>query len=261
MIPTRPHGAPCSCDVCVAWAKEVVGPPGTGLIVRRQAPVVRERSFAEMMQGFIDIAVNATGMSAEELRRLGEETGDALPQVDVDDKPNRDTVLTRGVPELHLEAVYDRDPIECDALVSVCSFLKSNHSLLVLSGGVGTRKTGSACYALVCGPGVFVTAEDLGQIALAKTEKNQEAWNRVRKAQTLIIDDLGLEYLDDKGWFFKVLNGLIDHRYSSKLKSIMTTNIDSNTFKQLYGDRIVDRIREKGRWVNLGGISARRKAG
>ncbi len=241
MSPDRPHYAPCGCDLCVAWAKQVVG-AGVPRVPHVTGTAVRQ----------------VTGLPLEELRRRSEEMGEEFPRGE--ERPTRETVAKRGVPEIHLDAVYDRDPIPCDALKNVQAFLGSRQTLLVLSGGVGIRKTGSACYALVQKPGVFVTADDLGRLAAAKDDESREGWQRAKRAQVLVVDDLGGEYLDDKGWFFRVLNGLIDHRYGARLKTIVTTNVDSPTFKQLYGDRIVDRLREAGRWVTLGGESIRRRA-
>lgn len=255
--PGRPHPVPCACDVCTAWAKAIVGDGKPA--PRQPSGLVRDLGVAEMVQKFVDIAVKATGLSADELRRRGEEMGEEFPQ-GIEQRADRETVVKRGVPEIHLEAIYDREPVDCDALKSVTTFLLGRQTLLILSGGVGIRKTGSACYALVRKPGVFVTADDLGRVAAAKDDESREAWQRARRAQVLVVDDLGGEYLDDKGWFFRVLNGLIDHRYGMKLKTIITTNVDSATFKQLYGDRIVDRLREAGRWVNLGGESVRKRA-
>jgi hypothetical protein len=147
---------------------------------------------------------------------------------------------------------------ECDSLARVQEFLGSDMTLLVLSGGVGTRKSGSACYGLVMRAGRYVTADDLSGLAASRDEDGVVSYRQIKKAGLLVIDDLGGEYVDDKGWFVRALNAVIDARYSACLKTILTTNLTAEQFKATYGERIADRIRESGRWRDIGGQSVRR---
>ena len=78
------------------------------------------------------------------------------------------------------------------------------------------------------------------------------------KVPLLVIDDLGAEFNDSKGFFASLLDELIDARYSHKLATIVTSNLDLEAFKTRYGVRIVDRIREAGRFVGCGAESLRR---
>jgi DNA replication protein DnaC len=166
-------------------------------------------------------------------------------------------VANRGVPEKHIRAVYDKPPIDCDAMRAVRDFLASDKTSLVLAGGTGTRKSGSACWALTQRPGVFVTEDEVLRLFASRLPDDVEAWRRIRQAQVLLVDDIG-EYSDDKGWGVKVITGLWNHRYSSELKLIVTANTTPAEFKSQWGERIVDRVRESGKFVELGGQSVRR---
>ncbi len=166
-------------------------------------------------------------------------------------------MVARGVPEKHLKAVYDRPPIDCEALRAVRDFLASEKTSLVLAGGTGTRKSGSACWALTQRPGVFITEDEVIRLQSSRLPEDVEAWRRARAAQVLVVDDIG-EYSDDKGWGVKVITGLWNHRYSSELKLIVTVNKTRQEFVREFGERIADRIRESGRFVVLGGESVRR---
>ena len=217
-----------------------------------------ERTTAEVMRDIQALAAKATGMTVEEMLAIGESRVD-LPQP-APSKPARESVANRGVPELHLRHIYDQDPVKCVSLDAVQDFLGSDMTLLVLSGGVGTRKSGSACYGLVMRAGRYVTADELSGLAASRDEDGIVSYRQVKKAGLLVVDDLGGEYVDDKGWFVRALNAVIDARYSSCLKTIMTTNLTAAQFKATYGERIADRIRESGKWWDIGGQSVRRTA-
>jgi len=65
-------------------------------------------------------------------------------------------------------------------------------------------------------------------------------------APALVLDDLGAEYLDDKGSFLVDLDELIDTFYANRRPLLITTNLDRDRFYQRYGSRIRDRLRECG---------------
>ena len=79
-------------------------------------------------------------------------------------------------------------------------------------------------------------------------------------APVLVVDDLGSEYNDAKGFFSALLDEVIDCRYGAKLPTVITTNLDSSGFSARYGARVVDRIREAGRFINCGNTSLRGRA-
>jgi hypothetical protein len=211
--------------------------------------------LAEFARRMMAMACKATGMNEYQIREAAAKMGDEIlepPRV----QESRQTVCDRGVPEKHIKAIYDREPIECDALRAVRDFLAGDKTTLVLAGGTGTRKSGSACWALTQRPGVFVTEDEVLRLYASRAPEDIESWRRIRQAQVLVVDDIG-EYSDDKGWGVKVITGLWNHRYSSELKLIVTVNKTPAEFKAEFGERIVDRVRESGRFVELGGQSVR----
>jgi hypothetical protein len=225
--------------------------------VLAESQAADERSTAEVMRGIQELAAKATGMTVDEM--LAADVPDDVP-APAFTRPSRESVANRGVPELHLRSIYDRDPVKCVSLDALQDFLGSDMTLLVLSGGVGTRKSGSACYGLVMRAGRYVTADELSGLAASRDEDGVVSYRQVKKAGLLVIDDLGGEYVDDKGWFVRALNAVIDARYSACLKTVLTTNLTAQQFKATYGERIADRIRESGKWWDIGGQSVRRGA-
>lgn len=252
--------APCNCNTCQEWASVVVA---TQMPRKERLPAFAARapepSTAEFMRAIVAIACKATGLNEAELRRRANEVSQQEPRIMLEDlaRVARGVVAARGVPEKHLRAIYDALPVECDALVAVRAFIASAQTMLVLSGGVGLRKTGSACWGLVQKPGVFITATELVRISASHGVEDVEAWRRARNSQLLVIDDVGGEYADAKGYAVKVVNEVFDHRYSSVIKTIITTNLPVLAFRKDYGERTADRIRESGKWVTLGGKSVR----
>lgn len=74
----------------------------------------------------------------------------------------------------------------------------------------------------------------------------------------IVLDDLGSEYLDGKGWFLQALDAFIDARYSAYRPTLITTNLSAPAFKQRYSERVYDRLCEGGSWVSIAGQSMRR---
>ena len=79
-------------------------------------------------------------------------------------------------------------------------------------------------------------------------------------APSLILDDLGCEYLDAAGSFLVDLDELLDAYYRAKRPLVITTNCTAEVFRSRYGARIVDRLLESGEFYSVGGPSLRRRA-
>lgn len=73
----------------------------------------------------------------------------------------------------------------------------------------------------------------------------------------IVLDDLGAEYLDAKGWFHQALDAFIDERYCEYRPTIITTNLSATDFKARYSERICDRLREGGAFYEFRGESMR----
>lgn len=169
------------------------------------------------------------------------------------------------IPERVIPLLANAD--DTDAVRKVLEFVDGRKTLLVLAGGTGCGKTVAACVGLdswvivengtVRRVGRFVKSIDLVRAGTF----DGDFWDDLAEASMLVIDDLGTEPLDEKGWALANLAALIDQRYDANRKTILTTNLDVARFKARYcndGGRLADRIREAGAFVEFDGASLRR---
>lgn len=75
----------------------------------------------------------------------------------------------------------------------------------------------------------------------------------------LVLDDVGLEYLDTKGWLLQAIDAFVDARYSQCRPTLFTTNLSAAQFKERYSGRVVDRMREGGQFFEFRAESMRGK--
>jgi hypothetical protein len=181
----------------------------------------------------------------------------------------RRRMVTAGVPELHVQHVGDRDPDDCEALRFVREHAMRRSGFLVLGGGKGVQKTGSACWMLgqVEG-GVYVDATDLLDIAF----HDRPMMLRLLRAKHVVLDDLGTEDTGgagaDSAMFRREFNKLWGRWYANAATVIVTCNLTRVQFdgkrpdgtfdaSQGYGERIRERMEERGRFFLVGGASVR----
>jgi DNA replication protein DnaC len=170
-----------------------------------------------------------------------------------------------------------------DLLEAACLFVNSPHWLLVLAGPVGTGKTFAACAFLdesaekqgTTGAGEWITYEapSFGRFVSARAiasadsfgEKAQAYWRDLRKADRLVIDDLGSETHDSTGRSMSNLVGLLTDRHADDAKTLITTNLTAERFRTTYcahdGGRLWDRVRSAGVYREFTGQSRRRPVG
>lgn len=173
-----------------------------------------------------------------------------------------------GVPELHIRNLVDEAPEPGEALSAVREFIDSEETLLVLLGAVGTRKTGAACWGVAeylrRQPGRVLEVPrfvHVSKLAAAGSfgRDAHELRDEVEGAPFLVVDDVGSEY-DKSGFFASQFSALVDARYGAMRKTIFTANLTPDKFKELYGERTVDRLRETGTVFVVAGGSQRKKA-
>lgn len=206
----------------------------------------------------IALAEKATGLTAAEMRAMASQIAQepvSPPAPSSTTGECRKRALRAGSPVLHVEHIFDREPRRTQALDAVREFVRDDaRGVLVLVGGKGTGKTAASVYMLGHIGGVFLDAGDLLDVAIG----NRELWGRLLNARSVVIDDLGTETLGDSGLWLATFNRLFNRLYANKAKTILTTNgIDPEGFSRRYGDRIYDRLRERGRWLYLVGDSMR----
>ena len=142
----------------------------------------------------------------------------------------------------------------------LAAFMGCDRTFLLLTGAPGTGKSVAASRLLQVAiaarrSAVFIRAAEAACFSLFDAaDKARVA--QMRRASCLVVDDLGLELLGD-GWR-QALDDVVDARYSARLETALTTNLDPAGFKARYGDRISDRIRHDGMVVQCGSQSLRK---
>lgn len=215
-----------------------------------RAPGESWESLAGRMATWAQTPAGAAAIEAEEKRLAAQKTREEQDRrIAWSDKI--------GIPERYRfmgEPGFEPQPTQAMAAV------REPVELVVLSGAAGCGKTAAACWWLYNGKGggrapVFMTAARLSRLS----KFDDEAMGRILKAARLVIDDLAVEYADEKGFFRSLLDEVINERYGSRLPTLITTNITAADFKERCGERITDRVREAGRFVSLDNPSMRRR--
>ncbi len=119
---------------------------------------------------------------------------------------------------------------------------------LLLEGAYGSGKTHLAAATgnvLVENgdPVVFITAPDLldhlrSTYSTGAETTYDETFDRLRNVRVLILDDLGVE--NPSPWAQEKLFQLLNHRYSYKLPTIITTNMDIDRLDARLRSRLLD---------------------
>ncbi len=132
-------------------------------------------------------------------------------------------------------------------------------SILILSGDQGVGKTVAACAYALQSPGSW-------RYVRAATYQGTSRFDRAARDRllsgSLVLDDLGAEYVDEKGSFLADLDELIDHYYSRPSRTlVITTNVSSRTFSTRYRSaRLLGRLREASVWREFGDAQCLRPA-
>lgn len=199
-------------------------------------------------------------------------------------------LVQRGIPVKDLDAIVANSLTPTAALDKAREFLADTGArMLVLAGPRGCGKTTAAAWVIaqrcpdryrqfrdayetgeaqeaplnrdpyrsVYWPGDrhprFVDVSELQRISRYRDEDMRP----LEQCSMLALDDLGMEYADEKGSFLATLDGLINRRYRDSLRTVITTNLTAKHFRLRYGERIADRIRECGAYIELAGASLR----
>jgi len=158
-----------------------------------------------------------------------------------------------GFPEFHLTQWKSGNPRWVPACSLLVNAFADGKKLIVLTGGVGTGKTMAATMCAVIPGARMISAFDIMSLSIYDNSAKH-----LLTCPLLVIDDLGVEFLDEKGTFNLKLEWILNGRYALSLPMVVTMNLTQAELKARYSDRIVDRIREVGRFISLSGESMRR---
>jgi DNA replication protein DnaC len=163
---------------------------------------------------------------------------------------------TRNLPRAVHVTLQRYELEETDAFVAVRKWVESDEAILLLIGGVGTGKSMAAAWAVYQAPpgSRWITSWELQTVDIYKGE-----FETIKQAPVLAIDDLGIEYGDNKGYFASNVDGLLSYRIAYGHKTVITANFSKGEIATRLGARISDRIRESGSVVAFGSESLRGK--
>jgi hypothetical protein len=221
----------------------------------------------ETLQQIRELACRQTGMTMAELLEAEASVCHPKEIIPVEPTPaqlSEANMKRAGVPDRHIENVGRRPPQDCYALNCVRAWSQTRDAFLVLQGGPGTRKTGSACWALGQSSGLFLESSGLITAFLAKDEHGKRArWDAVLRAGLVVLDDLGTERRDAQGLWLEAFSELWNGTYNGSKRLIVTTNTVTRELFKLepheggYGARAFSRLTESGRWSGVGNQDVR----
>lgn len=172
----------------------------------------------------------------------------------IDRERRLEDLKRRGIPSKDRARVIDGLD-DTPALVAARAFSEvGDKHILVLAGPAGVGKSVAAAWLV----STFLRSLFIDQSRLVRRSRYSEGdMAPLEDATLLAIDDLGSEYVDGKGSFLATVDGLLNARYAEERPTVITTNLGAARFASRYGERIADRIREVGRFVELRGPSLR----
>jgi DNA replication protein DnaC len=206
-----------------------------------------------------------------------------------DDLRKRDAAVRRFTPKLltvvgvHPKTVdqvrRERRLRQTLALAAAYDFLTMGATFLVLLGAPGTGKSVAAAVALanllrpkMWDPDFYITSDESNLPAwhvsaseLSRTTSSEYAegdrsrFQRASEVKYLVLDDLGVERAS-ASWLAR-FDELLDRRYGSDLRTVITSNLDPERLKAQYGGRVSDRLRHEGFIVSTGSESLRKPRG
>lgn len=161
------------------------------------------------------------------------------------------SVRAQGVPERILSIFTSTEgPRWTTAMKAVSGFMKASREgwCLVLSGPKGSGKsTAAAHYLWATAPqsdSRFPASQRWWTAAkVSRVSSYDDQLEKLMKVSVLVIDDLGVEFMDKAGHFKSRLDELIDARWGNFRKTIITTNLNAKDFQERYESRVTDRIR------------------
>lgn len=168
---------------------------------------------------------------------------------------------------LNIPRRFRVEPFQTKALEIVLQIVKEkNEGIYILSGKPGIGKTYAVCRGLLIfcyggegksypRSGVFAS---IGEV-LEAFRKETSLKEKILNVRLLAIDDLGCEYADKNSYNNFIIDEIFNHLYAHSRFCLITTNLTVAQFKSKYSERLVDRVREFGKFIEIEDINYRRK--
>lgn len=162
--------------------------------------------------------------------------------------------LLMRLPRRFWRASFDRIPE--NARPTIRAYLRGlddhldNGSGLLLWGMNGCGKSSAAAFIAKetrrTGASVlFMTAESVREAALSDEQvEDGSLLDRAMTVDLLVIDDLGKETRDARGWSARLFENLIRERLAAQLSTIITTNDSPKALQKIYPDSMLEALKE-----------------
>jgi len=92
-----------------------------------------------------------------------------------------------------------------------------------------------------------------------KKDSDKNLFEKMRDAEMLILDDLGIEKVSD--WLADEIYQVVEHRYSNNLPMIITSNQSLDDLAKIYREQVSSRITEKTKSIKFTQKDKRQKLG
>jgi len=128
---------------------------------------------------------------------------------------------------------------------------------LTLAGPKGRGKTFALAWAVATNGGRFFEAQEIVQLSTF----DRLVWEDMAAAPILALDELGAEQGNTS--YDANLYSVLNSRFRRERKTVIATNLTATDFRERYLaregglDRLEERLKTGGRWVNLPGPSMR----
>lgn len=129
-------------------------------------------------------------------------------------------------------------PKETPAREFIASWLASPKLVAVMAGELGVGKSFAMAEAIDKRGGSFVEASDICRSGWY----NDEKWDDWRLAPLLALDELGMEPMDEKGWWEGKLFRLLSGRLNDNRRTILATNLSKEDLRKRYGSEAMSRL-------------------
>lgn len=128
---------------------------------------------------------------------------------------------------------------------------------IILAGGTGAGKT---CALALLAATAIADGADVRYVhaSLLFDELHHQRGIEYRDAEVLVVDDLGTEYPSE--FAAQRFGAMVEARHARDLVTWIGTNLPGASLRERYGDRIMDRLRERCATLVTAATSQRRTA-
>lgn len=171
-------------------------------------------------------------------------------------------LLSRGLAKRHLRNIVSAELVRTPSVEAISKM--RGDGAYILSGNVGCGKTHAAHVWLLDAENIDRLSWEPARVRMVtaawfarQSRYGNDKFDLLSSVPRLVIDDLGVEYADEKQSYLVDFDELLDLRWRDGKPTLITTNLDDTEFRERYHGRIFDRVCDEGRWFNVTHLSMR----